>query len=109
MMDATARKTASQFGALVRNRRLSMSISQLEMARLIDTSPAYLSRIERGLEPPPSDAIIARMLVQLAPLPGGSQAFTDKDVIFTAAGRLPPDLRGKLADIVRLARMQEGE
>lgn len=108
-MDSATKQAALKFGELARTRRLALDVQQFEMAKLIEISPAYLSRIERGLEPPPSDAIIARMLPILAPMPGTSPCFTDEDMIFTAAGRLPPDLRGKLADIVRLARMQEGE
>jgi DNA-binding XRE family transcriptional regulator len=50
--------TSSQresFGPLVRREREAQEIALRQMAKMIGVSPTYLSKIERGAFPPPSE------------------------------------------------------
>ena len=66
-----------------------------DFARQIGVSACYWSRIERGMENPPKDALIFKA----AEILGESS-----DVAFSEANRLPPDMREHLGDIVRMYR-----
>jgi HTH-type transcriptional regulator / antitoxin HipB len=41
------------FGAMIREARKRAGLSQLELAQRIQSTQAYVSRLERGLENPP--------------------------------------------------------
>lgn len=78
-----------QFGDYIRATRERLyagdkTFSLRQVARRINIEPAYLSKIERGLFPPPSEDVI----VKLAQLLG-----EDKDVLLAMAGKLSSDLR----------------
>lgn len=78
-----------QFGDYIRAARERLyaddkTFSLRQVARRIHVEPAYLSKIERGLFPPPSEDVI----VKLAQLLG-----EDKDVLLAMAGKLSSDLR----------------
>ncbi len=83
------------FGAFVRARRQSLGIALNDFAARIGISPAYWSRIERDMERPPKDALIDACAQVLG---------IDADEIYTQAGRLPPDLRPHLKEIVQMWR-----
>ena len=57
-------------------------------ARSIDISPAYWSRIERGLEKAPKDELIIAACEKLG---------LDTDRAFIEAERLPPDVQDDIA------------
>ena len=78
-----------QFGAHLRQAREALqagdkSYSLRQVAQRIGIEPAYLSKIERGVFAPPSEAVI----VKLAELLG-----EDKDVLLALAGKLSSDLQ----------------
>lgn len=79
----------SQFGDYIRNRREELqkaspsTFSLRKVAHEADIEPSYLSKIERGLQPPPGQTTIealARVLDE------------DKDVMLALAGKVSDDL-----------------
>jgi transcriptional regulator with XRE-family HTH domain len=72
------------FGQLVRELRIkNREYSSLrEFAKKVGLSPAYLSRIENGKEPPPSEPIVERLAEALG---------VDKYELFGYAGRVPTE------------------
>lgn len=86
-----------KFGAFIRQHRVARNIPLKEFASQLGLSSAYFSRIERELENPPKDEVItkAAQILQVNP-----------DDAFVAAGRLPPDMRPHLAEIVRMYRRE---
>jgi transcriptional regulator with XRE-family HTH domain len=46
------------FGDVVRARRTALMISLNDMAERLGISPGYWSRVERGIEGPPSDELV---------------------------------------------------
>lgn len=89
------------FGETLRDARLNAGLGLREMARLIDKSPGYLSDVENGRVPPPSEAVIVRMAAAL---------MLDKTVLLNAAQKVDPELSDymaqepRAADFMRLAR-----
>lgn len=84
-----------KFGSLVRQHREDARIALNDLARKIGISPAYWSRIERNIEKPPKDELIQAAARELG-------IFSDD--AFVSAGRLPPDLRDKVGEIVSMWR-----
>jgi len=77
------------FGDFVRAARenlaqTDMRFSLRQVAQRIDVEPAYLSKVERGLVPPPSEATIARLAADLG---------EDADVLLAMAGKVSRDLQ----------------
>lgn len=70
-----------------------------EFARSLGISPAYWSRIEREMEKPPKDELIAKAAEQLGINP---------DEAFIEASRLPPDMQKDVSTVVRLYRKTLG-
>ena len=69
------------------------------LARLIEVEPAYLSKIEREIFPPPSEALIVKIAGHLG---------EDPDRLLALAGKIPSDIKdliiqseGQLAKLVR--------
>jgi transcriptional regulator with XRE-family HTH domain len=54
------------------------------VAQRIEVEPAYLSKVERGLVPPPSEATIVRLAADLS---------EDADVLLAMAGKVSSDLQ----------------
>lgn len=79
------------FGEVVRARRTALRIGLNDMAERLDISPAYWSRVERGIEKPPRDELIERAAAILGiPL----------DELFVEARRLPPDMQRDIGKVV---------
>jgi HTH-type transcriptional regulator, competence development regulator len=55
-----------------------------QVAQRIGVEPAYLSKVERGQVPPPSEATIVRLASELG---------EDKDVLLAMAGKVSSDLQ----------------
>jgi transcriptional regulator with XRE-family HTH domain len=68
-----------KFGNYIRQYRQSVGLSLRELAEISKISPAYLSRVERGIAPP-SDAFIRAVADALK---------IDLDSLFLLAGRVP--------------------
>lgn len=88
-----------KFGETVRKLRMAQNKGLRETAGLINISPAYLSRIERGKESPPKPEIIKKMALVLA---------ADPDVLFRLASTTDPAIRDyinekpELLELIRL-------
>lgn len=87
------------FGSYIRSKREAKEIALNDFARQLDISPAYWSRIEREMEKPPKDELIAKAAEILEENP---------DDAFAEASRLPPDMRDNVGDVVRMYRKSTG-
>ena len=77
------------FGDYIRKARESLvgtdpRFSLRQVSQRIDVEPAYLSKVERGLVPPPSEATIVRLAADLG---------EDADVLLAMAGKVSSDLQ----------------
>lgn len=79
------------FGDVVRARRTELEIGLNDMAGRLGISPGYWSRIERNLDPPPSDEVVERAAAILG---------ITLDRLFIEAKRLPPDMREDMGQVV---------
>lgn len=71
------------FGETLRALRMAQQLGLRETAGKIGISPAYLSRIERGLERPPRSRVIKDLAKLLA---------ADPDVLFRLSSATDPDV-----------------
>jgi transcriptional regulator with XRE-family HTH domain len=71
------------FGETVRELRTAQELGLRETAVQVGISPAYLSRIERNIESPPSPEIIKRIAKLLA---------ADPDILFRLSSSSDPEL-----------------
>ena len=74
---------AREFGARLRELRTQAGMSQRELANNVNVDFTYLSKIENGVLPPPSEKVILRLAEVLN---------ADKDDFITLAGRIPSDI-----------------
>ena len=77
------------FGELVRRTRLDFEerdrkFSLRQVALRVGVEPAYLSKVERGLVPPPSEATITKLAQELG---------IDPDVLLAVAGKVSSELQ----------------
>src|SRR5262247_1299099 len=77
------------FGDYIRAARTAraddvLRFSLRQVAHRIGVEPAYLSKVERGLVPPPSEATIVRLAADLG---------EDPDVLLALAGKVGSDLQ----------------
>jgi transcriptional regulator with XRE-family HTH domain len=77
------------FGSKLRELRKKAGFSLRELASKIDVNFSYLSKIESGTLPPPSEKVILLLAKEL---------HTDKDELLTLAGRIPADISELLRD-----------
>ena len=94
----------THFGQEVRQtrerlRREDPRFSLRQVAQRIGVEPAYLSKIERGEVPPPSEATTVKLAKELG---------EDPDVLLAMAGKVSSDLQGVIrkrpklfADLIR--------
>lgn len=78
-----------QFGPFIRQARESIhtedkAFSLRQVAARVGIEPAYLSKIERGVFPPPSEDVIVKLADALK---------EDRDVLLALAGKLSSDLQ----------------
>jgi HTH-type transcriptional regulator, competence development regulator len=88
-----------RFGPHIRETREARAISLRGLARLIEVEPAYLSKIEREIFPPPSEGLIVKIAAELG---------EDPDRLLALAGKIPTDVKeaiiqseGRLAKNIR--------
>jgi len=77
------------FGTFVRKKRLALRADSAEfslrrVALEIGVEPSYLSKVERGIVPPPSEATIQRLAKALD---------EDADVLLALAGKVSADVQ----------------
>ncbi len=80
---------ANEFGSYVRRRREALrtddrSYSLRQLAGRLGVEPSYLSKIERGEFPPPSEEVIRALALELD---------QDADVLLALAGKVSTDLK----------------
>ena len=81
------------FGALVRAHRQRLGLGLREFCLSNGMDPAYLSRIERGLLPPPQDQErLAELAGHLGIASGSNDWGNFMDHAAVCAGSLPPDI-----------------
>ena len=91
------------FGELLRSIRMDAEVGLRELARFINKSPGYLSDVENGRVPPPSEEMILTIAQTLQ---------VDKNELLLAASKVDPELSGyvveqpQAADFLRLAKDQ---
>lgn len=95
------------FGDYIRTARgllaaQDMRFSLRQVAVRIEVEPAYLSKVERGLVPPPSEATIVRLAADLG---------EDADMLLALAGKVSSDLQAiilrrpkQFAELIRQLR-----
>ena len=81
--------TMNTFGKHIREKRSSLTrggrpLSLRKLAAVIGVEPSYLSKVERGETPPPSEAKIAALAHELG---------EDPDVLLAMAGKVSSDLQ----------------
>lgn len=90
----------SEFGQAVRQSRRRESISQRALAAALNIDFTYLSKIETGAGPPPSESVIRAMAEIL---------HEDTDELIRLSGNVPTDvlafIRGR-PDVLRELRLQ---
>lgn len=89
------KEAAMAFGLTVRAKRTEQGIGLNDFAERLGVSPAYWSRVEREQEKPPRDELVERAAAILG---------LRMDDLFVEAGRLPPDMRSDLKQVVQAYR-----
>ena len=74
---------AEKFGVRLRELRKQAGMTQRELAERVNIDFTYLSKIENGVMPPPSEKVILQLADALN---------TDKDELIILAGRVPSDI-----------------
>ena len=74
---------AQQFGKKLRELRSQAHLTQRELAQKIGVDFTYLSKIENGVLPPPSEKVLLLLAEVLN---------ADRDELFALAGRVPTDI-----------------
>ena len=83
---------------MLRSARCEAGVDLVAAALAVPVHPEYLRRLEEGEEGPPSNLLLER----LTQLYGA-----DPDPVFSAAGRIPPDLYRLAASPEGLALLRE--
>ncbi len=94
---------AENFGARLRQLRKQAGMTQRELADRLNIDFSYLSKIEGGAVPPPSEKVIIQLVEVLN---------ADKDELIILAGRVPSDIaqilkNGKTLQRLRSARSKQ--
>lgn len=92
-MQPPKNRGTARFGELLREHRRRIGVTLRAFAADAGLDPAYISRIERGVIPPPKDASKAAALAATLGLTDGSAEWTAlMDAAALDAGRLPEDM-----------------
>ena len=92
------------FGMFLRARRIEAGVGLRELARLIGKSAGYISDVELGNVPPPSEETIVKIAAALN---------VDKKTLLSKAKKVDPELaqyvvdQPQAADFLRMAKDQE--
>jgi len=94
---------AQQFGKKLRELRSQAHLTQRELAQKIGVDFTYLSKIENGVLPPPSEKVLSLLAEALN---------ADRDELFALAGRVPTDIaqmlkNRKTLELLRSERTQK--
>ncbi len=91
-----------RFGAKLRELRLRAGLTLRELAARVNVDFTYLSKIENGALPPPSERVILQLAEALN---------ADKDELITLAGRIPSDISEMLKnrEALKLLRAEHAQ
>src|SRR3989338_4591681 len=85
--------TSAHFGEFFKTKRQALGLTLREFCLQHKLDPGNLSRLERGLLPPPQDRKLLEQYAQhLAIKPGHGDWYTFFDLAAAAKGRIPDDL-----------------
>jgi len=106
--------TNSRFGNFFKQRRIALGLTLREFCRRNGVDPGNISRLERGLLPPPQGRETLENYAKLLELERGSDEwYTFFDLAAAETGRIPPeiledeDLVEKLPILFRTLRGQK--
>ena len=88
-----------KFGARLKELREQAGLSQGELANKVGVNFTYLSKIESGVRPPPSEKVILRLAEVLD---------ADRDELMTLAGKVPSDIAEMLKNRETLQFLRSG-
>jgi PTS system nitrogen regulatory IIA component len=97
-------ETAESFGLYLRALRIEAGVGLRELARLVGVSAGYISDVELGNVPPPSEKTILKIAAALN---------VDKKALLNKAKKVDPELtqyvvdQPQAADFLRMAKDQE--
>ncbi len=84
---------AQKFGAFMKERRRELGLTLREFCRLNEFDPGNLSKIERGLLPPPQGKdLLNKYATALGIKPGTDDWLMFCDLASTSAGKIPEDI-----------------
>jgi transcriptional regulator with XRE-family HTH domain len=84
---------AKTFGNFFKEKRLAKGLTLREFCRVNGLDPGNISKIERGLFPPPqSKELLLKYAAALGVEEGTEDWLTFCDSAITSAGKLPPDI-----------------
>ncbi|MBN2240876.1 MAG: helix-turn-helix domain-containing protein [Dehalococcoidales bacterium] len=89
-----------EFGKKLRELREKAGLSQSELAEKTGVSFTYLSKIENGVKPAPSQKVIIKLAEVLE---------ADTDTLLTAAGKVPVDIVSRLNNKETLRALRENK
>ena len=87
------------FGERLRELREEAGLSQSELAGKVGIDYSYLSKIEGGVKPPPSEQVLTRLAEVLN---------ADRDELMTLAGKIPSDIAEMLKSREALQSLRTG-
>ncbi len=83
------------FGSVFKERRIAMGMTLREFCLKNGLDPGNLSRLERGLSPPPQKDRLEAYAEMLGLKEGSDEWYEFFDLAAAEAGRIPEDLRNK--------------
>jgi transcriptional regulator with XRE-family HTH domain len=79
-----------RFGSLLRRSRIKAGFGLREFAQKVELSPTYISRVETGKIPPPTERRI-KVMARLLAVP--------VDDLYSAAGKVDPDIEAYIRKV----------
>ena len=84
---------AKTFGNFFKQKRIDKGLTLREFCRIHGLDPGNISKIERGLFPPPqSRELLLKYAAALGIKEGSEDWLTFCDLAVTSAGKIPPDI-----------------
>ncbi|MDD4858734.1 MAG: tetratricopeptide repeat protein [Dehalococcoidales bacterium] len=88
---------AKRFGSRLKQLRIETGLTQRALAAKVEVDFTYLSKIENGILPPPSEKVINSLAGALN---------TDRDELIVLAGKIPSDIAEMLKDHKTLKKLR---
>lgn len=88
--------TSQTFGEFFRQKRVDGGFTLRSFCKRFGFDPAYISRVERGIFPPPEDKIKLRGFAKSLGVEEGSEEWVSFfDLAFISKGKVPTDILGR--------------